>query len=158
MTAYNYNDTKIDGQIEVPTILRNNGYADNFFDRKEQSRITSARPKQKAIIGLGYDWSKFNVNFNNTYFGEVTWKHASDAANDQTFKGKVVTDLILAYDVTKKLKVSGVVNNLFNIYPDEIDTKGDVSTNLGGRFRYPWEVNQFGFNGTTFLLNLNYSF
>jgi len=33
------------------------------------------------------------------------------------------------------------------VYPDKIDTKGDVLTNLGGRFDYPWEVNQFGFMG-----------
>ena len=41
------------------------------------------------------------------------------------------------------------VNNLLNIYPDKIESKGDVLTDLGGRFQYPWEVNQFGFNGVT---------
>jgi iron complex outermembrane receptor protein len=43
-----------------------------------------------------------------------------------------------------------MVNNLFNVYPDLLDTKGDVVTDLGGRFKYAWEVNQFGFSGTTF--------
>ncbi|MFP6889823.1 MAG: hypothetical protein VCF07_08760 [Nitrospinota bacterium] len=34
-----------------------------------------------------------------------------------------------------------------NVYPDPIDVKGDPLMDLGGRFKYPWEVNQFGFNG-----------
>mgnify|MGYP003604619878 CR=1 FL=1 len=158
MAAFNYNETKIVDNIAVPSILAENGYAENFFDRKEQSRITSARPKTKTILGLSYDMPKFNFNLNNTYFGQVVWQHASDVSKDQTFSGKVITDIVLTYKITGDLKVSGVVNNLFNIYPDALDNKGDVVTDLGGRFRYPWEVNQFGFNGTTFQLNVNYTF
>ena len=44
------------------------------------------------------------------------------------------------------------------MYPDEIDTKGDFVTDLGGRFKYPWEVNQFGFSGTVVSLGLQYRF
>ena len=88
------------------------------------------------------------VNFNNTYFGEVTWQHASTPANDQTFTGKVITDLIISYDFSDKISARIAINNLLDVYPDVIDTKGDFVTDLGGRFKYPWEVNQFGFNGT----------
>lgn len=158
IAAFNYNETKIVDNIAVPTILAENGYSENFFDRKEQSRIISARLKTKTILSLSYDISKFNFNLNNTYFGSVTWQHATDPAKDQTFSGKVITDIVLSYKITKDLKVSGVVNNLLNIYPDVIENKGDVVTDLGGRFLYPWEVNQFGFNGTTFQLNVNYTF
>lgn len=158
MAAFNYNETKIIDDIAVPSILAENGYAENFFDRKEQSRITSARPKTKTILGISYDMPKFNINLNNTHFGSVVWQHASDISKDQKFSGKVITDMVLTYKITGDLKISGVVNNLFNIYPDALDNKGDVVTDLGGRFRYPWEVNQFGFNGTTFQLNVNYTF
>ena len=41
------------------------------------------------------------------------------------------------------------------ISPDKLDPKGDVRTNLGGRFKYYREVNQFGYNGTSFLFSLN---
>jgi iron complex outermembrane receptor protein len=34
-----------------------------------------------------------------------------------------------------------MVNNLLNV--SKLDTKGDVVTDLGGRFKYAWEVNQF---------------
>ena len=144
--AANLNKTEIKGEIDAPEILANNGY--EIFDRKEQSRIISARPRSKILLGLTYDISDFTITLNNTYFGEVTWQHATDPNNDQTFSGKVITDLNVNYAFTEKISAFLGANNLFNIFPDEIDPKGDVGTNVGGRFRYPWEVNQFGFSGT----------
>ena len=154
--AANFNKTEItnddvdpntfDLQIEAPGLLGANGY--DIFNRKEQSRIESARPKTKVLLGFDYELNKWNFILNNTYFGEVTWKHASTPENDQTFSGKIVTDLIINYKFSEKVSANLSVNNLLDVYPDEIDTNGDFVTDLGGRFRYPWEVNQFGFNGT----------
>ncbi|PCI32115.1 MAG: TonB-dependent receptor [Flavobacteriaceae bacterium] len=170
----NWNETKIDGKIKTPEILAANGY--DIFDRKEQSRITSARPKTKVLLGLDYKLNKLNINLNNTYFGEVSWKHQNnglngaplgpggsllpteDSAYDQVFAGKVITDLNFGYQFTKKLSGTFTVNNLLNVYPDVIDTKGDFVTDLGGRFKYPWEVNQFGFNGTIIKAGISYQF
>jgi iron complex outermembrane receptor protein len=69
-----------------------------------------------------------------------------------------VTDLDVDYQLTPLVRLGVSVNNLFNVYPEAIDSKGDPLTDLGGRFRYPWEVNQFGFNGTTVTGNLNITF
>jgi iron complex outermembrane receptor protein len=52
IAAFNYNETKIVDNIAVPPILAKNGYSENFFDRKEQSRITSARPKTKLFLAF----------------------------------------------------------------------------------------------------------
>ena len=79
---------------------------------------------------------------------DLPWQHASSAAMDQTFGGKLVTDLLLGYKLSDKANVNLTINNLLNVYPDPIDTKGDFVTDLGGRFKWPWEVNQFGFLGT----------
>ena len=172
--AANLNETKItnedtdsstDGlQLEAPGLLGENGY--DIFNRKEQSRITSARPKTKVLLGLDYSISKWSFTLNNTYFGEVTWLHSNnglngaplgpggstlpieDTAYDQTFGGKIITDLIVRYEFCNNFSAYVSANNLLDVYPDEIDTKGDFVTDLGGRFKYPWEVNQFGFNGT----------
>ncbi len=170
----NWNETKIDGKIKTPAILAANGY--DIFDRKEQSRITSSRPKTKVLLGLNYTLNKLNINLNNTYFGDVTWRHQNnglngaplgpggsllpieDSAYDQTFAGKTITDLNFGYQFTEKLSGTFTVNNLLNVYPDVIDTKGDFVTDLGGRFKYPWEVNQFGFNGTILKAGLSYQF
>jgi len=170
--AANYNETDIDGQIDTPTLLAENGY--DIFNRKEQSRITTSRPQSKVLVGLDYEIGKFTFIVNNTYFGEVTWQHSDnglngadlgngplptdDAAFDQTFAGKILTDLIVAYDFSDHISANVSVNNLLNVFPDEIETQGDFVTDLGGRFRYPWEVNQFGFNGTVINGRLTFKF
>ncbi|NOR26941.1 MAG: TonB-dependent receptor plug domain-containing protein [Lutibacter sp.] len=154
--AGNINDTKIKGEIATPQVLADNDY--DIFNRKEQARITDSRPKTKLMLGFDYELDKFSAQLNNTYFGEVTWQHASDPANDQTFGGKVVTDLNFGYNLSEKVAVSLSVNNLLNVYPDAIETNGDFVTDLGGRFKYPWEVNQFGFNGTILKAGVSYKF
>ncbi|NGY37170.1 TonB-dependent receptor [Flavobacterium sp. XN-5] len=154
--ASTFAKTKIDGQIATPSILKANGY--DIFNRKEQGRILSARPNTKVLLGANYDLNKTTFIFNNTYFGEVSWQHATDVSKDQTFAGKVITDLGVAYKFTSTLSANVMVNNLFNVYPDQLDPKGDVATDLGGRFKYPWEVNQFGYSGTTFTAGVNFKF
>ena len=154
--AANFNETKIEGQINTPDLLAANGY--EIFNRKEQSRIISARPKSKVLLGFDYNINDLSIILNNTYFGEVTWQHASDPAKDQTFAGKIITDLVINYEFSDKFSISASANNLLNVYPDVIDTKGDFVTDLGGRFKYPWEVNQFGFNGTILNAGITFKF
>ncbi len=143
----------IEGKINTPSVLARDGL--DIFDRKEQSRILTSRPTTKVVLGGQYTFDAFRVGANATYFGEVTWQHASDPAKDQTFSAKTLVDLNVNYKVNSALSFSLLVNNVFNVYPDVIDTKGDFVTDLGGRFKYPWEVNQFGFNGTTYYLTAN---
>ena len=152
----NFNNIEIEGKIDTPALLEANGY--DIFNRKEQARITSSRPKTKMLLGLDYELNKWNFALNNTYFGEVTWQHATDVDKDQVFSGKIITDLVFGYKFSDRLSASFVVNNLLDVYPDEIETGGDVVTNLGGRFRYPWEVNQFGTNGTTINGGITFKF
>jgi len=110
------------------------------------------------ILSLNYSMGALEVGLNNTQFGEVKWQHASDESMDQTFSAKLVTDLNLNYAFTNNLSLNVAVNNLANVYPDVIDTKGDFVTDLGGRFKYPWEVNQFGFMGTNVSGTVSYNF
>jgi iron complex outermembrane receptor protein len=152
--ASNVGNTKIDGQIATPAILKVNGY--DIFNRKEQGRILSARPNTKVLFGINYDLQKISFILNNTYFGEVNWQHATDIAKDQTFAGKLITDLGITYKFSKVISANIMANNLFNVYPDRLNPKGDIVTDLGGRFKYAWEVNQFGFSGTIFTAGVNF--
>ena len=156
--ALNLNRTKIEGKANTPSLLSTPYYSNAFFNRKEQSRVISARPNTKFLYGGSYEIGKFTAGLNNTYFGEVTWQHASDSSKDQTFSGKTITDISLGYKFSDMISFNAVVNNVFDVYPDEIDAKGDIETSLGGRFKYPWEVNQFGFNGMTFKAGLTFKF
>jgi len=153
----NINETSIENdEITSPGVIGEQGY--EIFNRKEQSRVTTARPNFKSLLGLTYKGDNFRVSLNNTYFGEVTWQHASNPSLDQTFDPRVVTDLIFVYNATENVRINLTANNLLNVYPEEIDTGGDFVTDLGGRFRYPWEVNQFGFLGTVVKAGVNVRF
>lgn len=154
--AANVNDTEIRGNIATPAPIAATGI--DLFDRKEQSRILTARPRTKMLFGITYAAGDLRATVNNTRFGAVSWQHATDPSNDQTFDARLVTDLDVDYQLTPLVRLGVSVNNLFNVYPEAIDSKGDPLTDLGGRFRYPWEVNQFGFNGTTVTGNLNITF
>lgn len=149
-------DHEIDGTINTPTVLANDGA--DIFDRKEQSRILSARPNTKVIVGASYDLNPLTIGLSGIHFGEVTWQHAADPAKDQTFSSKILLDLTASYKFTREISIGLLVNNLLGTFPDKIDTKGDVVTDLGGRFQYPWEVNQFGFNGRVIVGTANFNF
>jgi len=172
--AANVNKTEIVGAIATPAPIADAGV--DLFNRKEQSRIESARPADKMTIGFTYNMGNLSIALNNTRFGEVTWRHSNNGLNgaplgpggsalpvndedyDQTFSAKMLTDLNLSYQLNDMIGLNLSINNLGDVYPDEIDTKGDFVTNLGDRFKYPWEVNQFGFMGTTVLAGLSVRF
>lgn len=149
----NFNETTID-KITTPTALEEGGY--DIFDRREQSLITKSRPNSKILLGLSYRTDKLSVTLDNTRFGEVTVTHASDPANDQVHSPKIVTDLGFSYELAKNLSMTANINNIFNVYPDVLDSK--TGEDGGGRFVYSSIVQQQNFLGTTFRLGLNMKF
>ena len=149
-------ETEIRGAITTPPPIAGAGV--DIFDRKEQSRILTARPQSKILLRITYARGPLSATLNNARFGTVTWQHASDPDKDQTFAPRIVTDLNAEYRLNDTIRLGASINNLLNVYPEKIDNKGDVLTDLGGRFQYPWEVNQFGFNGATGAVRLRLSF
>ena len=84
--------------------------------------------------------------------------YATDPAKDQTFSAKIITDINLGYRISPTATFGLTVQNLLDIYPDEVNAKGDPITNLGGRFKYAWEVNQFGYLGTVISARISLKF
>lgn len=154
--AANLTSTAIESAIRTPEPLATSG--NEIFNRKEQARIVSARPASKFLLATDYHLGKFSTGLRFTRFGQVTWRHATDPLKDQTFSAKVLTDLNLNYKINQTATFGLTINNLFDVYPDEVDAKGDPLTNLGGRFKYAWEVNQFGYLGTTVSARLRIKF
>lgn len=149
--AANFNETKID-RISVPSALESGGY--DIFDRREQSLITDSRPKSKVILGLHYDIGKFRFGLDNTRFGEVKVTSAGgDSANDQVHSPKLVTDFNMAWRLDDMASFNININNIFNVYPDELlESTGESAS---GRFRYSSIVQQQNFLGTTFSVGFN---
>ena len=150
--ALNANNTKLEGEIDAPQVFQDAGI--EIFNREEEARVTEARPDLKFSLAATLNIGDFTASLNNTYFGEVTWRHPAEPNFDQTFGARVLTDLIFGYNFSDNLRVDVIANNLLDVYPDEINPFDDFDTDLGGRFRYPWEVNQFGFLGTVLKLGV----
>ncbi len=146
--ALNINETELEGEVQAPEAF---GSVSIFGDLPREL-LTSARPNTKFTLGLNLDMGKFSASVNNTYFGEVAEPFAG---SDQVYAGKVITDLILAYDFSSKFNINITANNLLNVYPDVVDGDKDP---FGWRFQYPWRVNQFGFLGTVIKGGLSLSF
>ncbi len=140
--AANWNDTAIASINDNPSSLASY----ELFNRTERSRIETGRPDIRGSFGINYAQASWDVSLNNNYFGEVTWQHPTDITKDQTFAAKFLTDLVLNYQISKVFEFNLAVNNILNVYPDELS--GDAGLDMGGRFVYPYQVSQFGINGT----------
>jgi iron complex outermembrane receptor protein len=152
--AANFNKTEIDA-INTPDALSQNGY--DIFSRIEQGLITSARPKSKILLGLDLVGEKFNFGLYNTMFGKVTITSPNGPEDDQELGSKLTTDFSVSYKFTDKLSMTGIMNNMFDVYPD-VTLASTGTAQAGSRFTYSSEVQQLGQLGTNFSLGLNYQF
>ncbi|MEM9930420.1 MAG: TonB-dependent receptor, partial [Bacteroidota bacterium] len=144
--AANFNTTEIDGEVTAPPAFGNV----SIFGDVPANLLTSARPNTKVALGLNFDFDKFGVALNNTFFGEVT-----SPTSGQEFGSKIVTDLLINYDVADNFRIGITINNLLDVYPDRIDGELDP---FGYRLQYPWRVSQFGFNGRYLKARASYNF
>ena len=155
--AGNFNKTTVES-VNLPAFIARNNLGDNVFNRRDISRLETFRPRQKVVGSVGYELNRFRVILNGLYYGAVTWRHPTLPENDRTYRGKMLNDLNLSYRFNKSIAVTVGVNNLFNVYPDELDAGTDANTDFAGRFRYPWETTQFGIDGTRFFFKTSLNF
>ena len=148
--AGNYTETKIT-KFNFPEKVLANHSQDEFFGPDQINIIESLSPKTKASLGLNYKINKFNFLVRNTYFGEVT-RDGFPYGSVQKFAPKVVTDLSVGYDITKKLNFTVGANNLFDVFPD----LQVYENSYFGVFKYA--PVQMGTTGNYFFGRLNYNF
>ncbi len=152
--AANFNKTTI-ASINTPDALAENGY--DIFARIEKGLITNARPRSKVILGLDYNLDNWDIGLYNTAFGEVTITSPNGASFDQTLSSKIATDISASYNITENLSLTGIINNLFDVYPDVTDASTGTAQ-AGSRFVYSSEVQQLGQLGTVYNVALRYQF
>lgn len=93
--------------------------ASNNFGPTLDALMFTSRPKTKWILGAHYKIRKFDLLFNNTYFGKTTFKQDGLDPNLRTeFTPKLVTDLGMNYTATEKFTLALNVNNLLNVLPE----------------------------------------
>ena len=102
------------------------------FNATQEALMFTSRPQFKFIFGGDYEINKLLFTLNNTVFGPTIFKNAdySNPGLSTEFKTKMVTDLGINYNATKKLSFALNINNIFNIKPEfEIKSDGTPSAN-----------------------------
>ena len=119
------------------------GKEDIYFSEASRIYLESAVPRDKVNLTLTYSINKFNMFVRGVYFGPVD-EPTVTVANQQTFPGKVITDLSFGYKLTKGLRLSVGANNLLDVYPEAYTNAANTG---GNQFIYSRRVTQFGYNG-----------
>ncbi len=137
--GYNFNETKIEGEVATPSRLA--GLGNVLFDRVERGRIECGQPKHQARFIGDYTKGKFSASANVGLYGSFCVKQLlATGADDQIFSKKWVSDLEFAYRLPKVTLGVGV-QNLMDNYPEQVHAR----LNPQG-VRYPG-TNTFGING-----------
>jgi iron complex outermembrane recepter protein len=154
--ALNLNKTEIKGGasgVRTPSQLA--GFGETLLNREERGRIEVNQPRSKIIGTLTYEGGPFTTRLAVTRFGQISTIAPQLAEQDQTFSPKTVTDLSVSYDVTDWSQLVVGVNNLFDVYPDRV---ADPRLTNDGTVPYSRFATQFGFNGASYFVGLNFKF
>ncbi|MEY3368437.1 MAG: hypothetical protein RI973_1592 [Bacteroidota bacterium] len=143
--AANFNDMEL-GDITTNDKLK--GKEDIYFGTREQKFLLASAPNSKLNLTLDYKIKQFGVNLRFIRFGEIIIEDF--LGTDDVYSPRTVTDLTLAYDLTKNLSLRVGASNLMNVYPVQQDTE----TETGGL----WDAVQMGANGTFYFARMGFRF
>lgn len=160
--AINLNQTKKVGDIHSSGALQAANLENIYFSEASRVYLEEAVPKVKASLSHNLGWNNATFYVRNTYFGKVTSPDIIDANLDgivspnehQTITDKIITDVSVAYKLTKNLGITLGANNLFDIYP----TKNLTASTNNDQFIYSRSTSQFGLNGRYVFSRLNFNF
>lgn len=164
--AGNLNQTQVQGDPKVSATLPTDVFGNILFNRQERGRLEWSQPRSKFTLGGIYRVGAFSTNLRLTRFGQVKTFDPNNAALDESFAPKVITDLNISYRISKFLQLTVGSNNLFDVYPDRLKAirypTATDPTNLDnssfGRFVYSRNATQFGFNGGYYYGSLAFNF
>ena len=185
----NSNKTNVSKFKPTPSQLAALGITTPLFDLTEKIRMEKGQPRNTINLIANYDVGAWSFMLRNVRYGEVStvaFTGATQAQIDaltpgynvafadtvpagankqviQTFDAKWITDLDVTYRVSKQLKVSLGMNNLFNVYPTEnIRSKVVGGAAFSGSDNvgiFPYNaISPFGFNGASYYGKVSYKF
>ena len=162
-----YTKTYKIGDTKGSDLLTEAGLLDTYFDESSRVYLELAVPTTKINLSNNLELGKWNFFLRNAYFGQVedTGNLRSDPDDGGSIildsngfiehpeiGAAIITDLTVAYDFSKALKVTIGTNNLFDVYPDELPSYLTSSN----QFVYSRRVSQFGNNGRFVFARLNF--
>lgn len=105
------------GAVKNPRLISDAGQS--VANATQEALFFTSRPKYKAILGLDYETGRFIFTLGNTLFGPTKFKQQGMDADLYTqFKTKLVTDLAINFQTSKKSTLALNINNVFNVLPE----------------------------------------
>ena len=162
--ALNLTKTQQVGNIHTPNAIKAAGLEQKFFSERSRVLLEEVIPRLKATLSHNLTVGKWSAYLRNTYYGKATGPdiiRPADQVGDfifderghQVIRGKVITDLSIAYNFTPKASLTLGVNNLFDLYPE----KNVKVNNNNDQFVYSRATSQFGLNGRYVFLRTTFN-
>ncbi|MBC7000136.1 TonB-dependent receptor [Cytophaga sp. FL35] len=150
--------------MDITSVNNGNLDAETFFGERDKAFLLASAPESKLALNLNYSHNKFDAGLAFTRFSSIelldfqmlepTADYGSlankIAAATDSYTPKVVTDLVLGYQICEDVKLQIGANNLFNEYPSPQDDWVE-----GGGV---WDAVQMGFGGAYYYTQLAFSF
>ena len=151
----NWSDTKVTKFATPPAQLQ----GASLFDRTSVGFLETSTPKYRAVLGALWTWNKLSVNVKESLYGPASILNNRlgcplELPASNCFKLNIgttfITDLEISYKLFESVKVTIGANNLFNKFPEKLDTayrNTFLAANANGYVtQYP-TFSAFGING-----------
>jgi iron complex outermembrane recepter protein len=148
--GYNYTRTGIHGPIVTPPQLA--AYSAVLFDHIETNRLECGQPRDNLRIGGAWRRHAIGVDVNESRYGEVCSFVTNNAADDQTYAAKWLTDVEVSMQ-RAGYRVAAGVQNLFDVFPD----RNATVNSFNGIQTFPSQ-SPFGMNGRALYARLAWKF
>ncbi|MBK4999735.1 TonB-dependent receptor [Pseudomonas sp. S31] len=151
--AFNAGRTKVTDVANIPQLAG----TDNIpIGRRIISLAEDAAPNNKLRLEARHSYGPWHTTLAATRYGTYSLKAPEGQESyDKSYSPQWVTDLDVAFDVSKNLTLSVGGNNLFNTHPDK--STGASRSTSGNLVKYAHIVPD-GAEGTFYYVNLDYQF
>jgi len=152
-SGYNRNFVKVTHVDATPDSL--SAFQETLFGRVERTRIERGNPRDNFFLSSNYSFRQLGLTARTQRYGEVSVAGATPTnatgTLDQTYGAKWITDVSASATLRHKYTLAIGADNVFDVYPDRNQNRGDIATGNGGLSNFgifPYAgISPFGFNG-----------
>jgi iron complex outermembrane receptor protein len=166
----NYNETTITKLQPLPAQVVSVPFQQtSILSPTALSTLTSASPKEKAVLGAYWTLGKFSVNLRETIYGSVSsiidfsGAGTDPEARKFTVGSAGITDIDIGYNLTTSVKLNVGANNLFDQRPPGVPNvpngNGGVRPLSGNNvYGEPAQFSPYGINGGYYYGRVTFTF
>ena len=151
--GYNHNETTVTKQLPLPaqdlsaapTVITQT----QLLSSSALTGLTTATPKDRLVGGAYWTLDKWSVNLRESVFGKSSeLVSTANVFTNLVIPVAAVTDLTVAYRLTKAIKLEAGANNLFDKKPPTVPNLSIGRPATGGNvWNAPMTFSPYGING-----------